>query len=72
MPEKILETSDGFYRCHIATPTIVTVHIEDDLFKDGVLDLQRLNPALYLGSDKYITASSEEIKYINRKEYGKV
>ena len=51
---------------------VVTVHIENDLFKDGVLNLQLLNPALYLGSDKYITASSEEIKYLNRKEFGKV
>ncbi len=51
---------------------IVTVHAEDDLFKDGVLDLQRVKLALYLGSDKYITASPDEVKHLNRNEYGKV
>jgi len=51
---------------------VVAVHVEDDLFKDGVLDLHRVKLALYLGSDKYITASPEEIKYLNRTEYGKV
>ncbi|ODS31235.1 MAG: flavin reductase domain FMN-binding protein [Candidatus Scalindua rubra] len=50
---------------------VVAVHTEDGLFKDGVLDLQRVKLALYLGSDKYITASSEEVRYLNRKEYGK-
>ncbi len=38
MSKKILETTDGFYRCHIASPTVVTVHAEDDVFQDGVLD----------------------------------
>lgn len=51
---------------------VVVVHIEDGLFKNGILDLQRVKLALYLGSDNYITASSEEIRHLNRKEYGRV
>jgi len=52
---------------------IVALHIEDGLFKeDGVLDIERIKLALYLGSDNYITASSKEIRHLDRKEYGKV
>ncbi len=52
---------------------IVALHVEDGLFKeDGVLDIERIKLALYLGSDNYITASSKEIRHLDRKEYGKV
>jgi flavin reductase (DIM6/NTAB) family NADH-FMN oxidoreductase RutF len=51
---------------------IVALHVEDGLFKDdGVLDFERIKLALYLGSDNYITASSEEVRHLDRTEYGR-
>ncbi len=51
---------------------ILALHFEDGLFtENGVLDLERIKLALYLGSDNYITASPKEIRYLNRKEYGR-
>ena len=60
---------DVFFRYDEKRPV---VHIEDGLFKeDGVLDIERIKLALYLGSDNYITASSEEVRHLDRIEYGR-
>lgn len=51
---------------------IVAVHLfEEVLTPEGILDLARVSPTLYLGSDRYVTVSSEAIKYLDRKVYGK-
>lgn len=50
---------------------IVMLHLQEGMFtEDGIIDLERIKLALYLGNDRYITASSNEIRYLNRKVYG--
>jgi flavin reductase (DIM6/NTAB) family NADH-FMN oxidoreductase RutF len=50
---------------------IVAVHLLKGAFgPEGTLDLAKVSPVLYLGSDRYLTASSESVKYLDRKVYG--
>jgi flavin reductase (DIM6/NTAB) family NADH-FMN oxidoreductase RutF len=51
---------------------IVAVHFIDDLFTaKGTLDLSKLNPALYLGAELYITTARESLRLLERETYGK-
>ena len=51
---------------------IVAVHFTDDLFTDkGTLDVSKLNPALYLGAELYITAKRESVRLLDRETYGR-
>jgi len=51
---------------------IVAVHFIDDLFTaKGTLDLSKLNPALYLGAELYITAKRESERFLDRETYGR-
>jgi flavin reductase (DIM6/NTAB) family NADH-FMN oxidoreductase RutF len=51
---------------------ILAVHFIDDLFTaKGTLDLSKLNPALYLGAELYITAARESVRLLERETYGK-
>jgi flavin reductase (DIM6/NTAB) family NADH-FMN oxidoreductase RutF len=51
---------------------IVVVHFKDDLFTDkGTLDTDKLNPALYLGAELYITTKKESERLLDRDTYGK-
>jgi flavin reductase (DIM6/NTAB) family NADH-FMN oxidoreductase RutF len=51
---------------------IVAVHFIDDLFTaKGTIDLSKLNPALYLGAELYITAARESMRLLERETYGK-
>jgi len=51
---------------------IVAVHFTDDFFTaKGTLDLNKLNPALYLGAELYITAHSRSERLLDRQTYGK-
>ncbi|MBM3118545.1 MAG: flavin reductase family protein [Chloroflexi bacterium] len=51
---------------------IVAVHFADDAFTSkGTLDLDKLNPALYLGAELYATTSSESVRLLDREIYGK-
>ncbi len=51
---------------------IVAVHLLKEAFAPGeTLDLAKVSPTLYLGSERYLTASRETIKYLDRKVYGK-
>ncbi len=51
---------------------IVTVHFDDDVFTaKGTLDLNKLNPALYLGAELYATTDSGSVQVLEREVYGK-
>jgi flavin reductase (DIM6/NTAB) family NADH-FMN oxidoreductase RutF len=51
---------------------ILAVHFDDTLFTDkGTLDLSKLNPALYLGAELYITTKKESERLLDRETYGK-
>jgi flavin reductase (DIM6/NTAB) family NADH-FMN oxidoreductase RutF len=51
---------------------IVAVHFTDDFFgAKGTLDLNKLNPALYLGAELYITAKRESERLLDRETYGR-
>ena len=51
---------------------IVAVHFTDDFFTSrGTLDLSKLNPALYLGAELYITVNSKSERLLDRETYGR-
>jgi len=51
---------------------IVMVHlVEGAVTDEGVLDLSSVKPALYLGADRYVTASQESLTYLDRKAWRK-
>jgi len=51
---------------------IVAVHLLKEAFApEETLDLAKVSPTLYLGSERYLTVSRETIKYLDRKVYGK-
>ena len=51
---------------------IVVVHFTDDFFTaNGTLDLSKLNPALYLGAELYITVNSKSERLLDRETYGR-
>src|SRR4030042_618708 len=51
---------------------IVAVHFNDDFFTaKGTLDLSKLNPALYIGAELYITANSKSVRLLDRETYGR-
>jgi len=51
---------------------IVAVHLLKEAFTpEETLDLAKVSPVLYLGSEHYAAISRETIKYLDRKVYGK-
>jgi flavin reductase (DIM6/NTAB) family NADH-FMN oxidoreductase RutF len=51
---------------------IVAVHFNKVLFTDkGTIDTGKLNPALYLGAELYITTKKESERLLDREVYGK-
>ena len=51
---------------------IVASHVEKEAFTEsGVLDLERVMPALYLGGELYLTTSKATLRHLNRNVYGK-
>jgi flavin reductase (DIM6/NTAB) family NADH-FMN oxidoreductase RutF len=52
---------------------ILMVHLlEEALTEEGVLNLERVTPALYLGADLYLSPSPESVLRLDREVYGKV
>jgi flavin reductase (DIM6/NTAB) family NADH-FMN oxidoreductase RutF len=52
---------------------IVALHFTDDVFTSkGTLDLNKLNPALYLGAELYMTANAESVRLLDRETYGRL
>ena len=51
---------------------IVAVHwLEGAFTPAGTLDLDKINPALYLGQDIYLTAGKDKVRRLDRRVYGK-
>ncbi|MGB5933956.1 MAG: flavin reductase family protein [Anaerolineae bacterium] len=52
---------------------ILRVHLlEEALTEEGVLNLERVTPALYLGADLYLGPGPESIRRLDRAVYGEV
>jgi flavin reductase (DIM6/NTAB) family NADH-FMN oxidoreductase RutF len=64
---------DRLYGDHrLVVGEIVAVHLlKEDFSPEETLDLAKVSPTLYLGSERYLTASGEAIKYLDREVYGK-
>ena len=64
---------DKLYGDHrLLVGEIVAVHwLEEAFTPEETLDLTKVSPTLYLGKERYVTASGETIKYLDRKVYGK-
>ncbi|HUV56504.1 MAG TPA: flavin reductase family protein [Dehalococcoidales bacterium] len=51
---------------------VVAVHFSKESFtSEEILDLNEVNPALYLGHDIYVTTSKDAVKSLDRGVYGK-
>ena len=51
---------------------IVAVHWLKEAFTlDGVIDLDKITPILYLGREFYLSTAKDTIRYLDRKVYGK-
>lgn len=51
---------------------IIAAHVKEEAFtQEGILDVTRIDPALYLGGEIYLTASKDTQKRLNRNEYGR-
>lgn len=54
------------------TGEIVAVHTAENVFKEnGVLELQAIRPALYLGGDTYCSTDKATSKYLDKGKYGR-
>ena len=64
---------EGLYGDHrLVVGEIVAVHLLEEAFSsEGTLDISKASPALYIGGERYVTASCEAIKHLDRKVYGK-
>ena len=50
---------------------IVVTHVLEDAYNSqGLLDVAKYGPSLYLGGDVYLTTSGETMKHLDRKVYG--
>jgi len=80
----ILEAAYAVYECKLIDDQgygdhrwlvgeIVAVHVaEEALTPEQVLDMNKVNPILYLGKDLYITTAKDAVKRLEREVYGKV
>jgi len=51
---------------------IEVVHwLKDAFTPEGILDLAKVSPALYLGNELYLTASRDSVRSLDREVYGK-
>lgn len=51
---------------------IVAAHVAGEIItENGVLDLQVVQPALYLGGDYYCSTDKKSLKFLEREKYGK-
>jgi flavin reductase (DIM6/NTAB) family NADH-FMN oxidoreductase RutF len=51
---------------------IVATHILEEAFtSDGVLDVARFNPALYLSGEFYLTTQKDTLQRLDRQVYGR-
>ena len=45
--------------------------MEEFFNREQTLDLEKVNPSLYLGRELYLTVVKDTIRYLDRKAYGK-
>jgi len=51
---------------------IVATHILEEAFtSEGLLDVARFNPALYLSGESYLTTSKDTLRHLDRQVYGR-
>ena len=79
----ILEVAYAAYECKLIDDRdygdhrwlvgeIVAVHLNEETFTTGgIVDLNKVNPALYLGDEHYLTTAKDTIRHLDRKVYGK-
>jgi flavin reductase (DIM6/NTAB) family NADH-FMN oxidoreductase RutF len=64
---------DRLYGDHrLVVGEIVAIHLLKEAFgAEETLDISKASPTLYIGSERYVTASCEAIKHLDREVYGK-
>lgn len=79
----ILEDAYAAYECSLTdyrtygdhewlVGEVLATHFEEGVLTDeGILDLQRVAPTLYLGADVYATAAKDSLRVLDRSAYGK-
>lgn len=79
----ILEVAYAAYECKLIDDRgygdhrwlvgeIVAVHMMTETFTtEGSLALDKVNPALYLGDERYLTAARDTIRRLDREVYGR-
>ncbi len=79
----ILKAAYAAYECKLVSDSlcgdhrllvgeIVAVHWQKDAFtQDEILDMNKVSPVLYLGSERYLDISKCTIRTIDRKTHGK-
>jgi flavin reductase (DIM6/NTAB) family NADH-FMN oxidoreductase RutF len=51
---------------------IVATHFSEEAFTaEGTLDVARISPALYLGSEHYLTTLKDSVRHLDRQIYGR-
>ena len=65
---------DSLYGDHrLLVGEIVAVHWQKDAFtQDEILDINKVSPILYLGSEHYLDITKCTVRTLDRKVYGKV
>ena len=79
----ILEAAYAAYECKLIDDRgygdhrwlvgeIVAVHLREETFTaNGIVNLDKVNPALYLGDEHYLTTAKDTIRRLDREVYGK-
>ena len=79
----ILEMAYAAYECQLVDDRsygdhqmlvgeVVAVHqLEEAFTADGILDLNQISPALFLGHDTYVSTDKNSLRYLDRKVYGR-
>ena len=79
----ILEAAYAAYECQLIDDIgygdhrwlvgkIVAVHLIEETFTtEGFIDLDKINPALYMGDERYLTVAKDTIRRLDREVYGR-
>jgi len=79
----ILEAAYAAYECklvdernygshNLLVGEVVAAHLLEEAFTaEGVLDLTRVSPALFLGIDYYVSPDKNSLRYLDRKVHGR-
>ena len=79
----ILEAAYAAYECRLVDDReygdhrlligeIEAVHLQEEAFTpEGVLNLNKVNPCLYLGNELYLTVLKDVVRRLDRKIYGR-